>query len=221
MLFSRRSESSHHPAPVPAGAAARMLERERAPAVAPAGGSPIASVADGARTQSFIDSSLTIVGDLHSAGDVRIDGRICGNVRCAQLILGQEASITGAVIAEQAIVRGRIIGTIRSPVVVIQDTAHVESEVTYGSLAIDDGAFFEGAVHRRDNPLEEETAASPLRDLQRAVQTTKDAPGECRTKSTETTATPRPALPEPTAGNGRAPIANGRAPAANEHTQTG
>jgi cytoskeletal protein CcmA (bactofilin family) len=203
MLFSRRSESSQQTVP------------------APAGGSHIAGGTDAARTQSFVDASLTIVGDLHSEGDVRIDGRICGNVRCAQLILGREASITGAVIAEQAIVRGRVIGTIRSPVVVIQDTAHVESEIVYGSLAIDDGAFFEGAAHRRTNPLEDETAASPLRELQRAVQATSDASEESCAKSTETTAAPRPALPEPSEGNGLSPMPNGRAPAPDEHTRTG
>ena len=167
MLFSRKPESRNDPSapstdppPAPSGAlapapAAQWPERDAG--------------ASGARAQSFIDASLTIMGDLYSEGDVHLDGRICGNVRCAQLIVGRDSSITGAVMAEQAIVRGRITGTIRSPVVILQDTARVESEITYTTLAIDDGATFEGAARRSDNPLQEDQPASPLTDLERIM----------------------------------------------------
>jgi cytoskeletal protein CcmA (bactofilin family) len=188
-------------------AAEQSLTREPVSVVEPIGSSHIASDANGTHTQSYIDASLTIVGDLHSEGDVRIDGRICGNVRCAQLIVGREASVTGAVIAEQAILRGRIIGTIRAPAVVIQDTAYVESEIIYGSLAIDDGAFFEGAAHRRDNPLAEELAASPLAELQRVAQAAAGLPDPSKEKKADAAATAGPALP-----NGKASVANGHAP---------
>jgi cytoskeletal protein CcmA (bactofilin family) len=205
MLFSRKS-ASREPSPAPIDAVEQPLTREPVPAVAPPSQRHIASDANGTHTQSYIDASLTIVGDLHSQGDVRIDGRICGNVRCAQLIVGADASITGAVVAEQAIVRGRVIGTIRAPAIVIQDTAYVESEITYASLAIDDGAFFEGAVHRRSNPLAEEPAASPLLELQRVAQAAEGAPGPCAEKIADTAATVGPVLP-----NGKVAMANGHA----------
>lgn len=209
MLFSRTS-ASREPSPAPIDAAEQPLTREPVPAAEPPGDRHIAGDANSTHTQSYIDASLTIVGDLHSEGDVRIDGRICGNVRCAQLIVGTDASITGAVIAEQAIVvRGRVIGTIRAPAVVIQDTAYVESEITYGSLAIDDGAFFEGTVRRRRNPLAEEPAASPLLELQRMAQAAEGAPEPCAEKKADTAATAGAVLP-----NGKAPTANGHAPTA-------
>jgi cytoskeletal protein CcmA (bactofilin family) len=170
MLFSRKSgtprkapeQLAQQPVPerVAHGAHHRLPDRSPTVELLPTADSRGVGAATDGPTQSFVDASLTIVGDLLSAGDVRIDGRICGNVRCAQLILGREGAITGSVVAEQAIVRGRIIGTIRSPVVVIQDSAHVESEITYASLAIDDGAYFEGAVHRSDNPLAESKPAA-------------------------------------------------------------
>src|SRR5262245_34787905 len=119
----------------------------------------------GVRSQSFIDASLSIMGDLHTDGDVQLDGRVCGNISCAQLIVGKDAAITGTVTAEQAVVRGTITGTIRSPVVILQDTARVESEITYTVLAVDDGATFEGTAHRSDRPLEEAEAVSPLEEL--------------------------------------------------------
>jgi cytoskeletal protein CcmA (bactofilin family) len=221
MLFTRKSENRQDPPPSPTNAPHPMLRR--APAGEAQADGRVPRGADGPHTQSFIDAPLTIVGDLHSEGDVRIDGRICGNVRCAQLVLGREAVITGSVIAEQVIVRGRIIGTIRAPAVVIQDTAHVESEITYGSLAIDDGAFFEGAARRRDNPLAE-PAASALLELQRAAQS-EAAPRACAESTEPAAAISRPSLPDSAAGapaaGGKAPITNGRAPIAHGHTTRG
>ena len=173
MLFSRKSESGTRPVPNPS----RALERsppenavERPPRKA-AGG-------NGSRSQSFIDASLTIMGDLSSEGDVQLDGRICGNVRCAQLIVGRDAAITGSVAARQAIVRGSITGTIRAYLVILQETARVESEITYTVLAIDDGAMFEGAAHRSEEPLKEE-AASPLAQLQQML-TVESCPAASR-----------------------------------------
>jgi cytoskeletal protein CcmA (bactofilin family) len=164
MLFNRKSESRGETAPAPRPAA--PIAPEQPPAAAGQGRHGGAGYAP---TQSFIDASLTIVGDLHSEGDVRIDGRICGTVSCAQLIVGTDAAITGAVKAEQAIVRGSITGPIRAPVVILQETARVQSDIAYTVLAIDDGATFEGAVHRSENPLDETETSSRLVDLQRVI----------------------------------------------------
>ena len=221
MLFSRKSgtpsktpeQMAQQPVPerAPDGAHHRFPDRSPAVERLPTADSRTLGPATDAPTQSFVDASLTIVGDLLSAGDVRIDGRICGNVRCAQLILGQEGAITGSVIADQAIVRGRIIGTIRAPMVVIQDSAHVESEITYSSLAIDDGAYFEGSAHRRDNPLAEpkpaEAAAAEAAEAdassEAAQDVATDAPGE-----------PGPSPKGKAAPKGNRHLANGQSPPA-------
>jgi cytoskeletal protein CcmA (bactofilin family) len=161
MLFNRKSEARSNPASQPS----------IAPEPPTADGHGRRAGTDRAPMQSIIDASLTIVGDLHTEGDLRIDGRICGNVNCAQLILGKDAAITGSVTAEQAIVRGSVTGTIRAPVVMLQETARVRSDIAYTMLAIDDGAVFEGAVHRSENPLEETDISSRLAELQLAVAT--------------------------------------------------
>jgi len=138
---------------------------------------PLSPSPDKRPTQSFIDASLTIVGDLHSEGDVQIDGRVCGNVTCAQLIVGRDAVITGTVKAAQAIVRGAITGTVCASVVILQETARVKSDIAYGQLAIDDGAAFEGAAHRSESPLEEAETASALVELEQLVTTESPAAG--------------------------------------------
>ncbi len=164
MLFNRKSAGregpAREPAPEPSGGSARPQA-----AVEPS----LPASRNPAPVQSYIDASLTIVGDLHSEGDVQVDGRICGNVRCAQLIVSRDAVVTGTVTADQAVVRGSITGTIRASVVILQETAQVESDISYTQLVIDDGAAFEGSVHRSDNPLAGPVAASPLAELQRAI----------------------------------------------------
>jgi cytoskeletal protein CcmA (bactofilin family) len=154
MLFNRKTESD--------------ADRAQAPLSQPVE-APVVRTSGGSRLQSVIDETLVIVGDLRTNGDLRLDGRICGNVQCAQLILGPRAAITGVVTAEEAIVRGRITGAIRAHVVVLQGSARVESDIVYGMLAIDEGADFQGAVHRSDNPLEDNEETGALAELKRML----------------------------------------------------
>ncbi|MBO0764365.1 MAG: polymer-forming cytoskeletal protein [Hyphomicrobiaceae bacterium] len=159
----------------------------------------IGGIANDTRSQSFIDASLTITGDLHSDGDVQLDGRVCGNVSCAQLIVGPDAAITGSITAEQAIIRGSVTGTIRAPAVILQETARVESEITYTMLAVDDGATFEGAAHHSDMPLAEAQNPSSLADLESLIHTTGNA-GTPNGRADEAPALPPPAMPQGPSG---------------------
>ena len=67
-----------------------------------------------ARPRSLIDKLANITGDLWSDGDIQIDGHLCGNVNCEQLILGKDGAVTGVIIAEEAIIRGKTRGLIRA-----------------------------------------------------------------------------------------------------------
>jgi cytoskeletal protein CcmA (bactofilin family) len=106
-----------------------------------------------ASTRSVIDAWLTIRGDLESEGEVQIDGTVHGDIRCAHLVVGKEAVVAGNIIAEEVIVRGKVKGTIRAMSVTLQDTAVVESEIYHKSIAIEQGACFDGVSRRRDEPM--------------------------------------------------------------------
>jgi cytoskeletal protein CcmA (bactofilin family) len=176
MLFGRKSENRAETAGEPSRGAAGPLRGSQAAAPArKTDGDTHTGGGNGTRSQSFIDGSLTIMGDLHSEGDVQLDGRVCGNVACAQLIVGRDAAVTGSITAEQAIIRGSVTGTIRAGAVILQGTARVESEIAYTVLAVDDGATFEGAARHSDNPRAEAEATSSLADLQRLIHATGNA----------------------------------------------
>jgi cytoskeletal protein CcmA (bactofilin family) len=113
------------------------------------------------RSRSLIDRSANMIGDLWSDGDVQIDGHLCGNINCAQLIVGREAAVTGVIIAQEAVIRGKMTGLIRARRVLLQASARVESEIIYQTLSVDEGAKFEGVARPQANPLAEESALAP------------------------------------------------------------
>jgi cytoskeletal protein CcmA (bactofilin family) len=102
---------------------------------------------------SIIGEDLTIVGNVSSKGEIQIDGQIQGDISCGSLLLGDKSQITGGVVAEDVVVRGRVLGSIRGLRVTLQSQSHVEGDIYHQSLAIEQGAYFEGKSRRSDNPM--------------------------------------------------------------------
>jgi cytoskeletal protein CcmA (bactofilin family) len=108
---------------------------------------------------SVIGEDLTITGNVTSKGEIQVDGVIEGDVNCGSLLLGDKSQITGGVIAEDVVVRGRVIGSIQGLRVTLQAQSHVEGDIYHQSLAIEQGAYFEGKSRRSDDPLSIKVAA--------------------------------------------------------------
>ncbi len=126
----------------------------------------------GSPTQSVIDAWLTITGNLESQGDVRVEGQIAGDIRCANLVIGRDATVNGDIVAEEAVVRGKVKGTIRANRVILQGTACVESAIYHKVLSIDEGASFDGqSCHRQQPHQEEEATARIVRAVSREMPT--------------------------------------------------
>jgi len=104
---------------------------------------------------SVIGEDLTVEGNIISKGEVQLEGEVKGNVHCTSLVIGDKALVEGGVVADDIIVRGRIIGSIRGHRVTLQSSSHVEGDIFHQSLAIEQGAFFEGKSRRSDDPISE------------------------------------------------------------------
>lgn len=107
----------------------------------------------GTRTVSTIGEDLTITGDVTSKGEIHLDGHVQGDVNCAALVLGENSSVEGNVRADEVVISGRLIGTVRATRLMLQSTSHVEGDLIHQSLAMEQGAFFEGKSRRSDDPL--------------------------------------------------------------------
>jgi len=104
---------------------------------------------------SIIGEDLKIKGDITSKGEIQVDGEIEGDIRCGSLLLGDKSKVTGGVAAEDVVVRGHLIGSITGLRITLQGQSHVEGDIFHQSLAIEQGAYFEGKSRRSDNPLAE------------------------------------------------------------------
>ena len=102
---------------------------------------------------STIGEDLTITGDVTSTGELHLDGRIHGDVHCVSLVLGENARLEGNVVAEDVMVRGHLIGSVRALRVMLQSQAHVEGNLFHKSLSIEQGTHFEGESRPSVDPL--------------------------------------------------------------------
>ena len=102
---------------------------------------------------SIIGEDLSVEGNVDSKGEIQIDGQIKGDVHCTSLVIGDTALIEGSVVADDVIVRGRVVGSIRGHRVTLQSNSHVEGDIYHQSLAIEQGTYFEGKSRRSEEPL--------------------------------------------------------------------
>ena len=109
---------------------------------------------------SIIGEDLTIEGNVSSKGEIQVDGQIKGDVNCGSLLLGDKAMVDGSVVAEDVVIRGKVMGSIRGLRVTLQAQSHVEGDIHHQSLAIEQGAYFEGKSRRSDDPLAGEASGS-------------------------------------------------------------
>src|SRR6476620_1117510 len=102
---------------------------------------------------SIIGEDLTITGNVTSKGALHLDGQVQGDVHCVALVLGENAQLEGSVVAEDVMVRGRLIGSVRALRVTLQSKSHVEGNLFHKSLSIEQDTHFEGESRPSEDPL--------------------------------------------------------------------
>ena len=103
---------------------------------------------------SCIGSGMSIVGNIECNGPAQVFGRIEGELRASELLIGDGAQVEGNVIAQHITVCGRVKGTIRAVRVKLKDGGAVEGDIFHRSLLIDENSQFEGSSRRVENPTE-------------------------------------------------------------------
>jgi len=125
-------------------------------------------------TVSSIGAGMSIVGQVVCTGQARIFGRVEGELRVSDLLLGDSAQVEGDVIAQEVTVRGHVKGTIRAVRVRLEDGSTVEGDIFHRSLSIEEGALFEGSSRRVENPTNAPASMpeeiTPERPAQTVVQ---------------------------------------------------
>ena len=102
---------------------------------------------DLSNARNIIGKGTTLQGDLETYGNIRIEGKIVGNVKTkSKLIIGHSSQIDGNIIAQNADIEGHVIGNIDvSEVLTLKSTALINGDITTNKLIIESGATFNGA----------------------------------------------------------------------------
>ena len=107
----------------------------------------------GLRSQerNVIAKNTTIVGDIKSDGDFRIDGTLEGNlITRGKVIIGNSGIIKGTLTAKNADIEGTINGKLHlEKILAIRATANITGEVVVGKLSVEPGATFNATCEMR------------------------------------------------------------------------
>src|SRR6185369_341425 len=99
---------------------------------------------------SIISPDLRVNGDLVCSGDIQIDGWIEGDIQSRNVVVGESATVHGAIQAENVRICGSVNGQIRADNVTLEKSARVTGDILHKSLSIEQGAFLEGMCKRID-----------------------------------------------------------------------
>lgn len=104
-------------------------------------------------TLNIINSATTIVGDLNSEGDMRIDGTVKGYITSkARLVLGNTSRIEGDIKAANLELSGEVNGNIYvTELLTVKSTAKVNGDIVSTKLIIEAGAEFNGKCSMKEN----------------------------------------------------------------------
>lgn len=97
---------------------------------------------------AFLGAGTSYEGKLNFEGSVRIDGHFLGEVDSeGTLVIGQEAEVQGAIRVNQLVLSGRVRGEVHARgKVILHRTANLVGSLMTPVLVIEEGAVLEGNV---------------------------------------------------------------------------
>lgn len=152
-MFSRAKDKNAAEANV------SITKQENAPA--PSNNPPTNNVKRNAAAKSIpgvpsiISADVVLQGNMIANGEVQFDGTIEGDIKASTLIIGEKASVHGEIMCDRVTIRGKVEGGIRAKQVSLAATAQILGDIVHSSLAVENGAHFEGACRHSEDPLSE------------------------------------------------------------------
>ena len=99
-------------------------------------------------TPSFLGKEIKIIGKISSKGAIQLDGILEGEITASKLVIEKSAKVVGSVTSEDLVIKGRIIGPVYGKKVRFGSSARVEGDTFHETIAIEDGAYYEGSIKR-------------------------------------------------------------------------
>lgn len=98
-------------------------------------------------SSNVIGKGTVLEGSIETAGNIRIDGRINGNIKSkSKIALGNSCHVDGNISAQNADIEGTVKGRVEiSEMLVLKATATVHGDIVTGKLVVEPGAVFNGS----------------------------------------------------------------------------
>lgn len=139
------------------------------------GPTPPRSEAASTPAETFLGEASVLSGDLRFADDVRIEGRIEGQIRGSKsVVVAAPAEVDATIEAESVEIHGRVVGDLHvRRQTTLHKSASVEGEIRTAGIVVEEGARFRGVIVIGP---EEGEALPRLEDAAGPAQTREPAP---------------------------------------------
>ena len=122
---------------------------------------------------SVLDANLSVRGDIETEGTLRVDGRLEGSIRRADVVvLGAGASVQGDICAREVIVGGTVHGNVTATErAELQPSAVVTGDIEAGAIMIHEGCAVQGRLSVNPEAMAERSAGTKTRSRQGPIPT--------------------------------------------------
>ncbi len=137
------------------------------------GNKPTKEAEEVSNERNIIGKGTTITGDVETFGNIRIDGRLIGNIKSkSKVALGQGSVVEGNIIAQNAEIEGEIIGKLEiSDILILHPTAVIKGDIYTAKLVVKSGATFNGSCHMGEKINKEIKIETATKERERAKAT--------------------------------------------------
>ncbi|MDV7186703.1 polymer-forming cytoskeletal protein [Lutibacter sp. TH_r2] len=94
--------------------------------------------------RNIIGKNTSIIGDIKSEGDFRIDGKVEGTIETeGRVVIGNSGSVSGKVTCQNADIEGKFSGELSvNSLLTLKSTAKISGDVLISKLSVEPGADF-------------------------------------------------------------------------------
>ena len=98
-------------------------------------------------SNNIIGEGSTLTGNLNSSGNIRLEGKVKGDITSSSKVACGETSIVdGNVTADNAEIAGKVTGKVTvNDLLILKSSAKIQGDISTNILVIESGASFNGA----------------------------------------------------------------------------
>ncbi len=126
-------------------------------------------------SSNTIGKGTFLEGNVETYGNIRIEGKVVGNVKSkSKIALGPSSHVEGNVVSQNADIEGEVKGKIEvSELLVLKSTAVINGDIITGKLVVEPGAVFNGTC--RMGAAVKEIKITENGGLSRSISAQKEA----------------------------------------------